>query len=144
MGHARPMIRAGLLTLLIATTATPAWAQVTLTGDLNGDRRLSFEEFQASRRALMMRSDRDGRIGPAEWVAGETRVRRELQGAGYRDGGMDLGTGGYGKMDADKDRYVSLAELEAYIARRFESLDADKDGVLNPGEFRAAMGDHAR
>jgi hypothetical protein len=137
----RQHLSAGLLVFALLAAASAATAQARLPGDADGDARLSLAEFQASRRPLILRADRDGdgMIGPAEWIAGETRLRRDLAAAGLTDRDIDLGTGGYRKMDADKDGLVGAAEVDAYLARRFEALDADHDGLLTPQEFKAGV-----
>jgi hypothetical protein len=138
------MPRTWLIVALLAVAAPAAAA--ARTGDANGDGRLTRAEYEASRRALIMKADRDGdgRISPAEWIAGETTLRRDLEAAGYRDKEVDLGTGGYGKMDADKDRYVGAAEIDAYLAARFDALDADHDGTVTQAEMAAVLGSARR
>ena len=38
------------------------------------------------------------------------------------------------RMDADGDRRVSLGEYTEYMSYAFRRMDADHDGVLEPGE----------
>ena len=135
------MTRAWLIAAALAAAALPARALVGLQGDTDHDGRLTFEEFKAGRTHLLMRADRDGdgRISAAEWISGETAIRRQLEAAGYPDRDIDLGTGGFGRMDADKDRFITPQEIDAYILKRFQSLDADHDGVLTRKEFEAGL-----
>src|SRR4051812_15793495 len=135
------MTRALLLAALLAAAALPARAMVGLQGDANGDGRLSFEEFRAGRHHLLMRADRDGdgRISQAEWLPGETAIRRQLQTAGFPDRDIDLGTGGFGQMDTNKDRYIDADEIDAYVRKRFDGLDANHDGYLSRAEFGAGL-----
>jgi Ca2+-binding EF-hand superfamily protein len=103
--------------------------------------RLSFDEYKAGRRTLLLSADRDGdgRISPAEWLAGETTIRRKLATAGFPDRDIDLGTGGFARMDANHNGYVDSEELDAYIRKRFESLDVNHDGFLTRKEFEAGL-----
>lgn len=45
-----------------------------------------------------------------------------------------------GRMDADADGRVSLAEYQAYLLRGFRALDADGDGVVSRAELGVRSG----
>ena len=45
------------------------------------------------------------------------------------------------KIDTDHDHSVSKAEWDAYQAKLFEMMDADRSGVLDHGEFMEAKND---
>ena len=77
-----------------------------------------------------------------------------LLGAGsavIADDMVSFATGGYAralrtaemmnKIDVDGDHIVSKAEWDAYEAKLFEMMDADKSGVLDHGEFMEAKSD---
>ena len=73
----------------------------------------------------------------AEWTA--YRAARDGEGEGARESGRGFGdpTRQFQMMDANRDGYVTAAEIDAVSAQRFARLDANHDGVLTPDERRA-------
>lgn len=107
-------------------------------------------DFQARRRAQLMRADadRDGRVSLAEWTA--WRSAHPGRGGGDRGGqageqaGAPAGAEGMGRgrdparmfqrLDLNHDGYLTAEEIDAFSARRFSRADGDRDGRLSPDE----------
>jgi hypothetical protein len=139
MGARIPAIAIALV--LAAAPAGAEAAQRRLPGDADGDGRLSLSELQTGAWKLMRRADRDrdGRLDSAEWTSGRTRIRRALRLAGYRDQDLAVDRGGFAKLDADADGFVTAAEADAFFAQRFRSLDRNGDGGVERAELAAAL-----
>lgn len=45
-----------------------------------------------------------------------------------------------GRMDADRDGRVSIAEYQAWMGYGFDAMDRDRDGVLSPPELPGGRG----
>ena len=116
-------------------------------------RSLTLADYQARfrDRILQADADRDGRVSLAEWTAYRAERRAERQGAegpggeGQGGEGAESGRGGdparqFERMDANRDGYVTPAEIDAVSAQRFARLDANHDGVLTPDERHAMRG----
>lgn len=75
--------------------------------------------------------DQDGKVTTEELEQG--RADREVSAPRWGAGGRLM------RADTDTDGEVTLADVEAHTRRRFARPDADKDGVVSPGETRAAL-----
>lgn len=75
--------------------------------------------------------DRDGKVTTEELE--QARADREVSGPRWGVGGRLM------RADTDTDGQVTLADVEAHTRKRFARLDADKDGVVTPGERRGAL-----
>ena len=95
-------------------------------------------DFQARRRARLMRADtdHDGRVSLAEWGA----LRSAHPGAG---GGQGDPARMFQRLDTNHDGYLTSDEIDAFTARRFDRADADHDGRLTPEE-RSSLGRGSR
>jgi Ca2+-binding EF-hand superfamily protein len=128
------ILGAGLAALLAAAAqAQPAPAA------RGADGRVSLAEMQARAVARFQRADldRDGRLTAEERRADRAQHReqhREQHRAQRRERGGRHGLAG---ADADRDGFLSLAEMQARTAARFQRLDADRDGRLSPAELQA-------
>ena len=116
-------------------------------------RSVTLAEYQARFRDRIMQADtdRDGRVSLAEWTA--YRAERNAERRGPEGPGAE-GQGGEGaegrrggdptrqfeRMDANRDGYVTPAEIDAVSAQRFARLDANHDGVLTANERHAMRG----
>lgn len=90
---------------------------------------VSLADFQARRRAQLMRADtdHDGRVSLAEW--GALRAAHPGRGGGQGDPARM-----FRRLDANHDGYLTSDEIDAFSARRFGRADADHDGRLTPEE----------
>jgi hypothetical protein len=161
---------------LLGAAATAAYAQTPPAGpmphherpkvDLNGDGKISWDEFE---QAAMKRFDRqdidhDGRLTKAEWTAAPHRRNRVdgdasagganaaptaapgAEGEGRRHGmggmmrhkmqGMMRGMA-FDRTDANDDGVVTRDEAERAAKRMFAFLDLNGDGVLSGKELPA-------
>lgn len=137
----RAIVRAAAIALLLAAAPAAQASQQKLRGDANGDGRLSLPELQAEAWKLMLRADRDhdGRISAAEWTSGRTRLLRALRLAGRGEAEKAMNRGGFAKLDADADGYVTRGEADAFFARHFRSVDRNGDGGVDRAELAAAV-----
>lgn len=89
--------------------------------DANGDGKVTLDEAKAGQKRLLERADanRDGKVGLEELEALPERMADRLD-----------------RMDADDDREITRAEIEAAAVERFNRRDANKDGVLTGDEMR--------
>jgi Ca2+-binding EF-hand superfamily protein len=94
----------------------------------------------ARRAGLFDRLDvnRDNLISRDEWARAEA-LRRERRAEGER-GGMRarMGQAMLRAADADRDQRISLAEAEAEALKRFDRVDANRDGRITPDERQQA------
>ena len=99
--------------------------------DVNGDRMISLEEFQArtNERFADQDADGDGVVTPAEMVA--ERQQRAEERAAER----------IAEIDTDGDGAVSLEEMTAAGEERFARMDRNDNGSLEPRELRRAFRD---
>ena len=89
--------------------------------DANGDGKVTLDEAKAGQKRLLDRADknRDGKVGLEELEALPERMAERLD-----------------RMDANGDREVTRAEMEAAAVERFNRRDENKDGVLTGDEMR--------
>lgn len=109
-----------------------------LLADANKDDKVSLTEYQDNRRKFLMRADhdKDGRISAAEWRKGADLLREEVRETGV-DGWSLIGKAGiFETLDANKDGFVTPAEIDTATAARFTKLDLDHDGVITRAEAR--------
>ncbi len=94
--------------------------------DIDGDRMISLEEFQAGVTARFERldADADGTVTPAEMVAERERAREDR--AAQR----------IARVDANEDGALSLEEMVAAAETRFARMDRDENGSLERRELR--------
>jgi hypothetical protein len=119
-----------LLTALFALVAAPALAashsSTTFVAeqDLNGDGKVSLEEFKLGRQVEFARMDfnADGQLSEAEYL-GEFEGRLMLR---------------IGKIADAEKRKEELQRQMRQAKVRFGVLDADKNGSISPEEFQAA------
>lgn len=106
--------------------------------DANDDGRIGDDEAAAQREAVFAAMDADdsGELTEAEYMAvrmgpgdGRDEDRRKAREEAKR--------ARFAPMDTDKSATVSKAEFMTAGRIRFETADADKDGVVTPWEFRA-------
>ncbi len=90
--------------------------------DANNDGRVTLEEARAGQRRMLERfdADRDGKLSFSEIEAMPERM------AGRID-----------RLDANGDREVTAAEMDAAAEARLRRRDKDGDGVLTGEEMRA-------
>ena len=121
---------------LLSLAAVPVRAQEHLLADLNNDDRVTLEEFQKHRRDAILEADydKDGKVSPAEWAKGEDRLRNYMQREDI-DGWKAIGTGNlFTTLDADKDGFVEPGEVDAFTAPRFTAVDLDHNGYVTEPE----------
>jgi Ca2+-binding EF-hand superfamily protein len=122
----------------------PLLAQVFKRGDKDGDGTLSREEFLATITALRNLQQQKpnggqsnggqpqddpakaGRPDGSNSPAGQRRTQANGQRVAKR----------FAKMDADHDGKISQAEFAAVQNQRFEKIDSNGDGYLEPSEIR--------
>lgn len=128
----RTLIAAGAVLAL----AGPALAQKAIP-DANGDGKVTLSEFQASRGAQMftrLDASKDGKISKDEFAAVGQMGEGQAGKAGKRGQRM------WGMFDSDKDGFLSRAEVDAMLAKRFQRMDSDNDGALSAEELKAGAG----
>ncbi|MDC7693669.1 hypothetical protein PQU94_05170 [Asticcacaulis sp. DXS10W] len=135
-----------LITALIAASA-PALAASHSTStfieeqDLNGDGKVSLEEFKAGRAIEFRKADfnEDGSLSEAEYIGeyegrlmarlsriGDPEKRLEEQQRQMRQAKVRFGV-----LDSDKNGAISQAEHLASGLRMFDLHDRNKDGVVD-------------
>jgi len=89
--------------------------------DANGDGKVTLDEARAGQKRLLERADTngDGKVGLEELEVLPERMADRLD-----------------RMDADGDREITRAEIEAAAVARFHRRDANRDGVLTGDEMR--------
>lgn len=116
--------------LLVALLSTAALAQnetaaaaPRISGDMTRDQFIS----RQSERMLAADTDGDGKVSRAEFAA-------QAQG-GKRDPGQF-----FDRIDSNHDGYLDKDEIHTALERRFQRLDANKDGVVTMEERAATRG----
>ncbi|WP_439817979.1 EF-hand domain-containing protein [Zavarzinia sp. CC-PAN008] len=111
--------------------------------DADKDGQLSADEMKAHGRHGMRHDARAEGDKPAGEM-GEGHVDRQRMGRGHHRGGhhRDGLWGAFGRADADRDGSITRAEFDAAGAARFEALDDDKNGVIDPAERPQQHGRH--
>lgn len=121
-----------LLTLMLPLAARAGdWPS-----DLNGDGKVTLEEFQVTCQAVMMEADRDGDglISRKEWMDGMEALQERALDLGLR-GWKRFGTGeGFARLDRDHNNLVTPEEVSAAMQWRFDLRDRNKDGVITRDE----------
>ena len=127
---------AALAALAAAAPSAEAHPQHQLPADANGDGRISLQEYQASRRAFIMRADtnHDGMVTRAEWDTRARSIRNQAELNGAEDADA-IGHGGwFAAIDADRNNVITPAEIDAMTAARFARLDLNHDGFIGRSE----------
>lgn len=126
-----------------------------LPGDVNEDGNLTLAELRAgiADRFQKMDANRDGKVDEAEQTAlREARKERwEARKAKMAERGIERperpergdrphrGERGLrGKLDANSDGSITLAEMEAPAIERFQRMDTNGDGTVTKAEHEAA------
>ena len=133
------MRRLVLITAVALLSTSAANAQ-QLLADANKDGKVTQKEYQDSRRTFLMRADKDkdGKLSKAEWDRGAEQVRNEVRAEGV-DGWPKIGKAGlFETLDANKDGFVTPAEIDGYYGPRFATFDTNHDGVVTRSEANAA------
>lgn len=101
-------------------------------------------QFLAGAEARFDRLDanRDGVLSRAERRAGFRAMRPMMRGQDMAPGMRRGGMGGrmMAQLDSDGDGRISRAENDAQAAKRFDTLDANKDGRIDAAERGGGMG----
>ncbi|WP_417452091.1 EF-hand domain-containing protein [Kordiimonas sp.] len=102
------------------------------TYDLDGDGRVSEQEFYAARDKGYASRDGngDGSVSPDEYVA-EYEVRLDRQLAEQRDRQLKQAYVRFGVLDDDKNGVMTLEEFKKTGKRMFDRLDSNKDGLVD-------------
>ncbi len=127
----RLVLTLGALMMVQAASAAPKW-------DANADGKMSRDEFVTmayTRTVERADTDKDGKVSLAEWNARPAAIKATADG---RDASK-----GFSRLDVNSDGFVEAADFSVRFGKRFDRLDADKDGVLT-GEERQAARDMLR
>ncbi len=113
--------------------------------DANGDGSVSMDEMKAARGARAERrfgkldANADGVLSQAEMMAGKGRHggkghhgKHHAKHGGKHGKGKGEGEGRWGKRGP-----VTLEDMQARAAKRFERMDANKDGIVTLEELKA-------
>lgn len=122
------MLTAGVAIAMQTQTATPPRPPLTKAQML----------AQADTRFDAIDTNKDGQLSAAERAAGMEAARKDRA---ARRGGP-RGERMLARIDTNGDGLISKAENRAAIEARFTRMDADKNGVVGPGEGRRGWGKH--
>jgi hypothetical protein len=134
------MRRALVLTVFALSLAGVAGAaEPRLISDANNDGKVTLSEYQANRRGFVMKADkdRDGKVSRAEAERAAADLRLDLEYAGLIDAKAVGRSGGFERMDANRDGVITPAEVDAVTKARFARFDLNHDGVFDRDEARA-------
>ncbi|MEG3180704.1 EF-hand domain-containing protein [Sphingomonas sp. LT1P40] len=133
------MLTAGVAIAMQTAPATPAKQPVSKATML----------ARADARFDAMDTNKDGQLSVDERKAGMEKARAamaERKGGEMSDfmpgrrGGGGMGERMMGRADTNGDGMISKAENRATVEARFARMDADKDGSIEAGEGRKAIG----
>ena len=127
---------AALAALAAVTPCAEAHPQHQLPADANGDGRISLQEYQASRRAFIMRADtnHDGMVTRAEWDKLARSVRNQAQLSNIEGADVIGRARWFEAIDTDRNNVITPAEIDAMTAARFARLDLNHDGFIGRSE----------
>lgn len=123
-------MKSALFAVALTFVASAAFAQPAGNPDANGDGRVSLPEFQTfslTRNLARADTNRDGRVSKAEAAAS----------AGPQGAMINLV---WGRMDTNRDDFLTRPELDAMSARSFQRADTNRDGTLDAAELAALRG----
>jgi hypothetical protein len=125
-----------LLLTACAILASPAAVAQDLLADANKDGKVTETEYAASRRTFLMRADtnHDGKISRDEWTRGALEEREALEGRGVPHADIVGRSNWFDIIDANKDGFVTPAEIDKASATHFAQLDLNHDGVVTREE----------
>lgn len=128
-------MKRALAIAVLLCVAAPAHAQQRPRYDLDGDGKVSRDEFRSTQIEQTMRLDRDkdGRVTREE--------TRALEGMAKAFGGKAAEAriaGLWALTDANGDGAITRAEAAAAADKRFPTYDLNKDGWLSTAELEAA------
>ncbi len=158
--HAQPMTLAVMQARVQAQFArtdanrdgflTKAEIQAQAAARPSREQRLANREKRQVKRAQRIArfdTDRDGTISQVERQAREAarggdqaqRLERRAQRQATRGArGLRINEQRFARLDANKDSRLSLAEVSARLASRFQRIDNNHDGVITREERRSA------
>jgi Ca2+-binding EF-hand superfamily protein len=99
--------------------------------DVNGDGKVTHEEFMAVRALLYLRYDADG-----DGIVSLSELRRRLPAQA-----ADRVEATIARLDSDRDGGISRSEWDLESGRLFRSLDRNADTVLAGHELSGLTGD---
>lgn len=124
------------IVLLTAALSLPMAAQAQMgppNYDADHDGKVTLAEFRGGQADAMLRrldKDHDGKISREEFRVMEARVQ-QFGGAE----GVARVAAMWSQGDANRDGFLSRAELEIGATRRFRTGDTNNDGWLSKGEI---------
>lgn len=133
---------AAILALAGLAAAAPAFAQGAPRPDPFGDATIARKdaEADAARRFDTLDTNHDGSLSPEEQAAARPQRSGGPAADGVRRSGADRMRGMMRRMmDPNGDGKVTRDEYVAAQLRRFDRMDADRDGQLTSAERKAAM-----
>jgi Ca2+-binding EF-hand superfamily protein len=129
------IIATALLIGFMPVASAAGMLQRDWPADANGDGKLSLAEMQAACRQVVMAADtdNDGRISVREWAQAAKDHKQRLNDlglSGWRSASDDI----FVRVDADRDGFVTPAEIDAAALRRFNLRDVNQDGFISLDE----------
>jgi hypothetical protein len=119
---------------------TPPPKPMPLLADANHDGKVSLAEYQSHRRNLLMSLDanKDGHIDHAEWNKGVAQVAELLKADGIDGGGRFGQAEWWTALDANKDGVITPGEIDGMTARRFKVFDTNLNDFIDGREPQLA------